>query len=85
MFLRTTFCSFLYVSSVRSSLYSHIVLQIHVALCHWALAEIDFRGKKLLYYDSFGGKNHRCLLNLQRWLGDEYKDKKVKLFLRGPL
>jgi len=52
---------------------------VHLGV-HWCLAVVDFRNKKISYYDSMGGKNQQCLSALKGYLEAESLDKKkVKL------
>lgn len=55
--------------------YDLILVPVHMGM-HWCLAVIDFRIKKIRYYDSMGGQNTDCLHALRDYLKDERADKK---------
>ncbi|XP_023228721.1 sentrin-specific protease 1-like [Centruroides sculpturatus] len=40
--------------------YDMLLIPVHMGM-HWCLAVIDFRHKKIQYYDSMGGQNDECL------------------------
>jgi sentrin-specific protease 1 len=52
-----------------------ILLPVHLGV-HWCVAEVDVRGKKIVYYDSLHGSNEVCLQLLLDWLKAEHLDKK---------
>lgn len=52
-----------------------VVVPIHLDI-HWCMSIIDFRDKSILYYDSMGGNNPKCLIALKQYLQDESQDKK---------
>lgn len=52
-----------------------VVVPIHLDI-HWCMSIIDFRDKSILYYDSMGGNNPKCLMALKQYLQDESQDKK---------
>lgn len=55
--------------------YDLLLVPVHMGM-HWCLAVIDFRHKKIRYYDSMGGQNTDCLHALRDYLKDERMDKK---------
>ncbi|GLH10887.1 Uncharacterized protein GBIM_15766 [Gryllus bimaculatus] len=56
-----------------------LIVPVHLGV-HWCLACINLKEKKILYYDSMGGKNNTCLQTLMRYLQDESMDKKKVKF-----
>lgn len=49
-----------------------ILATIHVKRSHWVLASINVRLRHFLFYDSFFGEDHECIISmLLRWLNDE--------------
>lgn len=56
-----------------------LMIPVHLGV-HWCLATINFKEKKIRYYDSMGGSNNTCLQNLMRYLQDECLDKKKTRF-----
>ena len=56
-----------------------ITIPIHLGM-HWCMAIIDFRGKTVVYYDSFLGSNSKCLNILFDYLHKERRDKKGEEF-----
>ncbi|XP_032691166.1 sentrin-specific protease 1-like [Odontomachus brunneus] len=56
-----------------------IVVPVHLDI-HWCMSIIDFREKSILYYDSMGGSNPKCLAALKQYLQDESLDKKKKTY-----
>lgn len=59
--------------------YDMLLIPVHMGM-HWCLAVIDFRHKKIQYYDSMGGQNDECLNALRTYLQDERMDKKKEEF-----
>ncbi|KRT82589.1 Peptidase [Oryctes borbonicus] len=59
--------------------YDLIAIPIHLKL-HWCMAIIDFRKKRITYYDSMGSSNMECLRALMSYLKDEHLDKKKTEF-----
>lgn len=55
--------------------YDLVLIPVHLGL-HWCLAVIDFKQRKIMYYDSMGGQNNECLNSLKAYLKDESKDKR---------
>lgn len=53
-----------------------LIMPIHMNNNHWCLAAINFKEKRVEYYDSMGGKNTSCVNNLKSYLQDEHKSKK---------
>jgi sentrin-specific protease 1 len=47
---------------------------------HWCLSCVNFVDKTVKYYDSFGGKNPKCLNIIFDYLKEEYENKKNKTF-----
>jgi sentrin-specific protease 1 len=47
---------------------------------HWCLSCVNFVDKTVKYYDSFGGKNPKCLNVIFDYLKEEYENKKNKTF-----
>lgn len=56
-----------------------IVVPVHLDI-HWCMSIIDFRDKSIVYYDSMGGSNSKCLAALKQYLQDESKDKKKQAY-----
>jgi len=54
----------------------YVIIPIHVGGNHWCLGVINFRDKRLEYYDSMGGKNPGCIKNLKQYVMDEHQAKK---------
>lgn len=52
-----------------------VVVPVHLDI-HWCMSIIDFREKSIVYYDSMGGSNPKCLAALKQYLQDESLDKK---------
>ncbi|CAG8489926.1 16023_t:CDS:1, partial [Funneliformis mosseae] len=53
-----------------------VLVPIHLQI-HWALAVINFKERRLEYYDSMSkGCNEHILSSLKRYVEEEYKDKK---------
>lgn len=52
-----------------------VVVPIHLDI-HWCMSIIDFRDKSIVYYDSMGTSNPKCLAALKQYLQDESLDKK---------
>lgn len=52
-----------------------LVVPIHLDI-HWCMLIVDFRDKSIVYYDSMGGNNPKCLAALKQYLQDESLDKK---------
>lgn len=59
--------------------YDILVIPIHLRM-HWCMALIDFRKKRITYYDSMGSSNMECLRALASYLEDEHLDKKKTEF-----
>ncbi|GJQ67265.1 hypothetical protein Trydic_g8169 [Trypoxylus dichotomus] len=59
--------------------YDIIAIPIHLRM-HWCMAIIDFRKKRITYYDSMGSSNMDCLNALLSYLEDEHLDKKKTEF-----
>ncbi|UVC54527.1 ulp1 peptidase [Theileria orientalis] len=57
-----------------------LIVPVHVSKVHWALGVIDMRKswRRMMMFDSLGGKNPRWFRNMRRWLMDEHKDKLKK-------
>lgn len=49
---------------------------IHVGSAHWCLASMDFKAKRILYYDSLGGSDNDALQHLLQYVCDETHDKR---------
>ncbi|EFN89862.1 sentrin-specific protease 1 [Harpegnathos saltator] len=56
-----------------------MVVPIHLDV-HWCMSIIDFRDKSIVYYDSMGGNNPKCLAALKQYLQDESLDKKKQTY-----
>ncbi|XP_034551168.1 sentrin-specific protease 1 [Notolabrus celidotus] len=54
-----------------------LLVPIHLGV-HWCLSVVDFRKKKVLYFDSMGGNNDEACRILFEYLQQESKDKKGK-------
>lgn len=52
-----------------------VIIPVHMG-AHWCLSVINFRLKRVEYYDSMGGRNIECLKKLERYIQDEYQNKK---------
>lgn len=59
--------------------YDIIAIPVHLRM-HWCMAIIDFRKKRITYYDSMGSINMECLKALLSYLEDEHLDKKKTEF-----
>lgn len=55
--------------------YEILIIPIHLSN-HWCLIEVRFAEKQILYYDSLGSPNTRCLDRIMQYLVSEYQDKK---------
>ncbi|CAN7993025.1 unnamed protein product [Ixodes hexagonus] len=57
--------------------YDIVLVPLHFTM-HWCLATIDFRKKRIAYYDSMGSsrERHNCLQKLQLYLEEESQDKR---------
>ncbi|XP_075240460.1 sentrin-specific protease 1-like [Convolutriloba macropyga] len=53
----------------------YILVPVHLQV-HWCLAVISFKSKSVLYYDSMGAPNDRCLETLADYVRQEHQDKK---------
>ncbi|XP_071638127.1 sentrin-specific protease 1-like [Temnothorax longispinosus] len=56
-----------------------VVVPVHLYV-HWCMAIIDFRDKTIVYYDSMGSDNPKCLAALKLYLQNESLDKKKQLY-----
>lgn len=56
-----------------------VVVPIHLGI-HWCMSIINFKDKSILYYDSMGGNNPKCLLALKQYLQEESLDKKKQIY-----
>ncbi|XP_071581648.1 sentrin-specific protease-like [Temnothorax nylanderi] len=52
-----------------------IIIPIHLNV-HWCMSIVDFRDKTIIYYDSMGSDNPKCLAALKLYLQNESLDKK---------
>lgn len=52
-----------------------ILIPIHLGI-HWCCAEINFKTRTIIYYDSLHSENNECLRLLHGYLIEEYSDKK---------
>ncbi|XP_071630578.1 uncharacterized protein [Temnothorax longispinosus] len=52
-----------------------MVVPVHLDI-HWCMSIVDFRNKTIVYYDSMGSNNPKCLAALKQYLQDESLDKK---------
>lgn len=52
-----------------------VIVPVHLDI-HWCMSIIDFREKSIVYYDSMGSSNSKCLAALKQYLQDESLDKK---------
>ena len=52
-----------------------ILIPIHLGI-HWCCAEINFKTRSIIYYDSLHNRNDKCLKTLLNYLIEEHKDKK---------
>jgi len=50
-----------------------VIIPIHVGNNHWCLCCINFKEKRFEYYDSLGGGNKQCLVNMRKYVQDEAK------------
>jgi len=53
-----------------------VFFPINVGNTHWTLVVADMRKRTLTYYDSLGGAGTACLELIERYLKDEYEEKK---------
>jgi sentrin-specific protease 1 len=51
--------------------YDFCFIPIHVDNMHWCLASINFKAKRILYYDSLHGDDHGVMRNLLCYVRDE--------------
>lgn len=56
-----------------------VVVPVHLDI-HWCMSIIDFRERSIVYYDSMGGGNTKCLAALKQYLQDESLDKKKRSY-----
>lgn len=56
-----------------------VVVPVHLNI-HWCMSIIDFRDKAIVYYDSMGSSNPKCLVALKQYLQDESLDKKKQAY-----
>lgn len=56
-----------------------MVVPVHLDV-HWCMSIVDFREKSIVYYDSMGGNNPKCLAALKQYLQDESLDKKKQTY-----
>lgn len=56
-----------------------MVVPVHLDV-HWCMSIVDFREKSIVYYDSMGGNNPKCLAALKQYLQDESLDKKKQMY-----
>uniref|UniRef100_A0A3P8VEG1 SUMO specific peptidase 1 n=1 Tax=Cynoglossus semilaevis TaxID=244447 RepID=A0A3P8VEG1_CYNSE len=54
-----------------------LLVPVHLGV-HWCLSVVDFRKKKVMYFDSMGGRNEGACGLLLEYLQEESKDKKGK-------
>lgn len=61
----------------KVDIFSHdmILIPIHLGI-HWCCAEINFKEKSILYYDSLHNSNDTCLKLLLEYLINDHQDKK---------
>ncbi|XP_039285347.1 sentrin-specific protease 1-like [Nilaparvata lugens] len=57
-----------------------IIVPVHLGV-HWCMAIMDFRSKRVEYYDSMGSHNNKCLTALLKYLEEESKDKKKTIVI----
>lgn len=57
-----------------------VLIPVHKRKGHWCLAIIDFRSRKILYYDPMKMTYYACLYTLRDYLKDESIDKKNTVF-----
>ena len=63
----------------RDDIFSYDILLVPVHEdSHWTLAIVDFRVKRIKYFDSIGGRNDHCLTMLLNYLAQESEDEKGK-------
>lgn len=58
----------------------YLLVPINSSNVHWTLAVVNFKDKRVEYYDSLGSTNQKVLANLLRWVGDELDHKKNEVF-----
>ncbi|KAJ2953957.1 hypothetical protein O0L34_g1594 [Tuta absoluta] len=56
-----------------------LIVPVHLGV-HWCLSIVDFRSKRVNYYDSMGGANMAACSALLQYLRDEHQDKKQAPF-----
>lgn len=55
--------------------YDFCFVPINISQTHWCLASINFKGKRIQYYDSLGGDDNGVLQHLLQYVCDEFEDK----------
>jgi sentrin-specific protease 1 len=69
-----------WTNGITISEYEKLFFPIFIGQCHWTLAVMYIRDKKIEYYDSMRGLGADFLMKgLWRWLGDERTLKKLNL------
>lgn len=63
--------------------YDMMLVPINQGNVHWTLGVINFRDKRVEYYDSMGGTNETVLKNLLQWVADELETKKGEILDRS--
>ena len=53
-----------------------VFVPVNIGNTHWCLAVVHVQRRRVQYYDSMGGGGRVYLDALQRWLGDEWRQKK---------
>lgn len=56
--------------------YDYMFVPINQSNTHWTLAVVNFRDKRIEYYDSMAGSGREVLDNLMHWVRDEMEHKK---------
>jgi len=69
---------------VHESQLDKVITPINVGNSHWCLSVINFKEKRIEYYDSLGGTNPKCMQNLRRYVQDEAKQyRKEEIDMKG--
>lgn len=56
--------------------YDYMFVPINQGNVHWTLVVVNFRDKRMEYFDSMGASGPSVLRNMMRWLADEMNHKK---------
>jgi len=59
--------------------HDYILVPVHLGM-HWCSCIINFKKKRIEYYDSLLGNNSQCFKLIRDYLGKEHQDKKKTPF-----